>query len=373
MSVYQGMNDTHDMTEHDAAVTPAPLHVTGTSPEENPTAAADTKPMAAPGNNAAAIAVAATPKKNRLAGFDTFVAKVRDASPAWLVNNGSRYCLGFKGSADILSVWSSIATGRKSPWRLAASLTTLGSEGLGLIYPEKDISDEQRASYRQMSPGQFVIAKTKEALNPRDYITESAGLALIVNGLFMSKSGINQSVFEKALVNGKFKRNISPEIWQGMFTSVAGMVMTYWPDRERAWQISHTLFNVRTIPSAFQADRAFRFGVPEKNIKPGDWQQWGKLGLNTVANVLGTFYGGIKKLPDGEIVHIGMKGDDVTAPRQSRRPVAGHDVVVDDASVNELKKSLPNVRSHEKTQPTTTISHAVVDDKHAAQVQAVGL
>ncbi len=244
--------------------------------------------------------------------FDGFIAKARDASPAWLVNNGSRFCLAFKGGADGLSVWSSVRKGSKSPWRLAASGVSLFSEILGMQFAEKKISEETQQQYRHMPVVQYVATKTAEAFNPKDHITETAGVALIVNGAFMAMSGVQQSV----------KSRVSWEIIQGVMTSVAGMIMTYMPDRERAWQIAHGTFMVRSVPAALQAKNAYFVGVPEKNIAPGDWQQAAKWVLNQIANVLGTLYGGVKKMPDGSIVHIGKKGDEISAPRQSRKQLS---------------------------------------------------
>ena len=308
------------MTEHDTAVADATPRAPKQRLEEvkNPASEPNAQ-MTVEQHHGVSQEVAKTkPKKSRLAGFDSFVAKVRDASPAWLVNNGSRFCLAFKFSADGFSIASAVRDKSRSPWRLRASLVTAGAEVLGMIFPEKDISDEQRAGYRQMSPWKFFVTKTREALNPKDYITETIGLALIVNGAFMALAGRAQSS----------PGNKSWEILQGMMTTVAGVIMTYWPDRERAWQLAHSTFMARSIPAALQADTAYRKGYPnaKEPAASGDWFQWAKWVLNQIANALGTLYGGVKKMPDGEILHIGMKGNDVSAPRQSRRQIAAKPV-----------------------------------------------
>jgi hypothetical protein len=278
--------------------------------------------------------------------FDGFVARVREASPIWIVNNGSRISLAFKGLADGLSVWSSLRKGSQSPWRLGASLTTLGSELLGIAYAEKTISDEQELRYTQMSTWQYVTTKIRQAFNPKEHITETAGVALIANGLMMSMSGASQSV----------KGRVSWEIAQGLFTSAAGAMLTFIPDRERAWQWAHGTFIARSVPAAKHAYNAYYTGVPEKNIAAGDWQQGAKWVSNQIANLLGTFYGGVKKLPDGSIVHIGKKGEDVTAPKQSRGAVATRDSLAEADAATTHDDSLA---------PSNSVSSAAVHERVA--------
>ena len=277
-------------------------------------------PLAAPiAVDETQIAVPSTdaPTKKPRGNFDSFIAKVRDATPAWLVNSGTQISLGFKACADGLSVWSSVRKGSSSPWRLTGSLITLGAEILGTKIPEKKITEEKQQEYTQMSKWQYFVTKTREAFNPKEHIAETSGLALIINGFCVAMSGLKQSS----------KNKKSWEILQGAMTSVAGIIMNYMPDRERAWQIAHTTFMIRSVPAALQARDAWKFGFPEASppVAKGDWQQGAKWVLNQIANLFGTFYGGVKKLPDGSIEHIGKKGEDITAPRQSRRMVASKD------------------------------------------------
>lgn len=293
----------------------------------------------------------ATPKPRR--NFDSFVAKVREASPAWLVNNGSRISLAFKGLADGLSVWSSLRTGSKSLWRLGASATTLFSEVLGISFTEKGITEEQQQAYAKMSTWQYATTKIREAFNPKEHITETAGVALVANGLMMAMSGVSQSV----------KGRVSWEIAQGLMTSAAGALLTFIPDRERAWQWAHGTFIARSVPAATHAYNAYYTGVPEKNIAPGDWQQGAKWVSNQAANIVGTFYGGVKKLPNGSIVHIGKKGEEITAPRQSRRLVASRDPAPDTAALTPIDVAAPR----------TSISNGAIDNKIASPlVEGIG-
>ena len=281
----------------------------------------------------------AKPRRN----FDSFVAKVRAASPAWLVNNGSRMSLAFKGLADGLSVWSSLRKGSQSPWRLSASLTTLFSEVLGISFTEKGISEAQQQAYAKMSTWQYATTKVREAFNPKEHITETAGVALVANGLMMAMSGVSQSV----------KGRVSWEIAQGLMTSVAGAMLTFIPDRERAWQWAHGTFIARSVPAATHAYNAYYTGVPEKNIAKGDWQTAAKWVANQIANIIGTFFGGIKKLPDGSIVHIGKRGEEITAPKQSRRLVASRDPEPDVASLASIDALAPG----------TSISSGAIQNK----------
>ncbi len=279
----------------------------------------------------------AQPKKPR-EGIDGFIARVRDKSPDWLVNRGSQVSFSLKTAADGLSVWSAVRKGSQSPWRLAGSLITLVAGFLGTQIPEKKIPEEKQQEYAQMSRWKYFVTKTREAIfNPRDHIAETSGFALILNGFCLAMSGIVQSS----------KNHKSKETIQGIMTAAAGMIMTYMPDRERAWQLAHTTFMIRSVPAAFQAHDAYFKGNPEKNIAKGDWQQGAKWILNQIANIVGTFFGGVKKLPDGSIVHIGKKGDDVTAPRQSRRMVARerhHDIEAQTAPTTKVSDVAPETR-----------------------------
>ncbi|MBX9725892.1 MAG: hypothetical protein K2X09_01390 [Rickettsiales bacterium] len=284
----------------------------------------------------------AKPRRN----FDTFVAKVRAASPAWLVNNGSRISLAFKGLADGLSVWSSLRKGSQSPWRLGASATTLISEVLGINFTEKGISEEQQQAYAKMSTWQYATTKVRQAFNPKEHITETAGVALVANGLMMAMSGVSQSV----------KGRVSWEIAQGLMTSAAGALLTFIPDRERAWQWAHGTFIARSVPAATHAYNAYYTGVPEKNIAKGDWQTAAKWVANQIANIIGTFFGGIKKLPDGSIVHIGKKGEEITAPKQSRRLVASRDPAPDATPLASIDAAAPG----------TSVSSAAIQNKVAS-------
>lgn len=284
-------------------------------------------------------------------GIDGVIARIRDKSPDWLVNSGSRISFSLKSAADGLSVWSAVRKGSQSPWRLAGSLITLAAGILGTQIPEKKIPEEKQQEYAQMSRWKYFLTKTREAIfNPKDHIAETSGFALILNGFCLAMSGIVQSS----------KNHKSKETIQGVMTAAAGLIMTYMPDRERAWQLAHTTFMVRSVPAAFQAHDAYFKGNPEKNIAAGDWQQGAKWILNQIANVIGTLYGGVKKLPDGSIVHIGKKGEDVTAPGQSRRKVL--------ARGNNQEKSLENIN-----EPGTMVSEMVPETRLEASTEALAV
>lgn len=304
---------------------------------------------------AAGLQVNIHPVKKVSSRFDQFVAKVRDNSPAWLVNSGSQISLSFKGGADILSIWSSLRRGAYSPWRFAGSALTLFAEVLGAIIPEKKISEEKQEEYTHMSRWQYFKTKTREAFDPKNHIAETSGMALIVNGFCLAMAGLNQSS----------KKKISWEILQGMMTSAAGVIMNYMPDRERAWQVAHTTFMVRSIPAALQAQDAWKNGFPhaKKPVPPGDWQQWGKWILNQIANIFGTLYGGVKKMPDGTIVHIGKQGEDNTAPRQSRQHVASGKEAV---PLLEHPKMPDTKITHAKTPHKMLEHHAVAEQMEVA-------
>lgn len=229
--------------------------------------------------------------------WDSLVAKVRDHTPAWVVNSASQFNLGLKGAADLMSIWSAVRKGSASPPRLIASGITLFSEGCGLFFKEKAPSDAKEREYQSMSLPQYAVAKTVEGFNPKDHILETNGLATILNGIFTTASGIRQSS----------KGHISMETWQGALTSLAGAFMVYMPERQRAWQISHTIFLSRLPFAASQSYTAYFHGYPDASppVAKGDWQQAAKLVLNQSSNVFAWFYGGVKKMDDGRIVLLG--------------------------------------------------------------------
>lgn len=236
--------------------------------------------------------------------IDRLATKIREKSPDWLVNSGTQVNFAFKASADTMSIWSSIRRGSASSWRFAGSAVTLAAELLGTVYKEKRISEERQKAYDAMSLPKYIGAKTLESCNPKEHILETVGLATIVNGVCTAISGLTQSS----------KKKVSWEIAQGALTAVAGIIMNYMPDRERAWQLSTAIFWTRAPVAGKQAWEAYFHGYPDRGIIKGDWQQAAKWGLNQSSNLFGFFYGGVKKLPDGTIVHIGKKGDD-TSPR----------------------------------------------------------
>jgi hypothetical protein len=221
---------------------------------------------------------------------DVYANTIRQGTPAPIVNRGSQINFALMAAADAMSVWSGVKF--KSYSRVWASSITLFTAILGIIYDEKPQSEEHHKKLAEQSWLNFAWEKTKNAFNPKDHILATAGLSTIVNGVLMARSGLKQSTPGKK----------SWETLQGALTAVAGMVMTYLPDRERAWQISKSIFWIRAPVAALQAHDALHYGIPEKNIDKGDWQQWAKWVFNQTANVFGFLYGGVEKKPDGTIV-----------------------------------------------------------------------
>ena len=238
--------------------------------------------------------------------------KVRRVTPTDIVNHGGQINFGMRAVADGFSVWSAIREGSKSPPRLIASLITLGSEVMGVFFKDNPITAEERDAYRKQSWSEYFFTKTKQSMDPVHHIGEASGMALMLNGLLTAISGIRQSTPAMR----------SWEIWQGVFTSVAGMFMTYMPVRERAWQLSSLTFVARTPFAWLQARRAYGYGYPDVGVKAGDWQQGAKFVMNQLSTAFGFFYGGVRKLPDGTIVRIEKKAEPVDAtlsPRVSEK------------------------------------------------------
>ncbi|MEJ0009834.1 MAG: hypothetical protein WDN72_04495 [Alphaproteobacteria bacterium] len=252
----------------------------------------------------------AAPKRS---GFNAWLDRnadgIRRATPAGIVNSGSQIKLGLQAGADTMSIWSAMRKGSSSPWRLVASVITLAGEGLGIVYKEKPYTVEERESYKRMSWPQYLGVKTLQAFHPKDHIGETVGLAFEFNGIFTALSGIAQSS----------KRSVSWEIFQGVMTTVAGACLSYMPNREKAWQLAIAAFWTRAPVSAQQSYVAYRYGYPDKNIAPGDWQQGAKWVLNQTSNLVGFVYGGIKKLPDNTIVRVADDEEQRELAEQRRR------------------------------------------------------
>jgi len=296
----------------------------------------------APVNHAETKAEAKERKKSELRElrhdsgvFNGTLTWIRRYTPNFVVNSGSQFNFAFKAAADTMSIWSSVRKGSASPARLVASLTTLGSELLGMVYKEKRITEKQDQYYDSLSKPGYIVEKIKEGLNPKDHILETVGLATIANGIFTTVSGILQSS----------KKRTSWETFQGMMTVAAGLCMSFIRDRERAWQWSTAMFWTRAPVAGKQAWDAYYHGFPDKNVAAGDWQQAAKWGLNQTSNVFGFLYGGVKKLPDGTIVHIGKEGGD-TEPRKKGRSLFEKNTA-DSSSVSYSKptgESLPDYK-----------------------------
>ena len=254
---------------------------------------------AAPADAREANAVRETkpPALESKGGFDGFVERVRRVTPAFIVNNSSQLNLGSRAIADAMSMWSGLRKGSQSYPRFIAGGVALFAEILGVFYTEKEEDPALQARYQKASWPEYIWMKTRQAFDPKNHIMQTIGFTTVLNGVLTTVSGVNQSS------RGKW----SYESIQGAMTVLAGLVISYLPNRERAWQLASTIFFTRAPPSAMQAYQAYYHGYPDKNIAKGDWQQGAKFVLNQLANTIGVFYGGVKKLPDGTIVHIHAK------------------------------------------------------------------
>lgn len=232
-------------------------------------------------------------------GFDRVTQAVRQATPAWIVNNGSRINFALKALADSMSIASSIRRGSEAPARLWANSITLASLIPGSLYQEKASSDAEDAAEAKLSPLAYVGRRLSYALNPRDHVVETVGVATILNGALTIASGAAQSS----------KRQLSWELVTGAFTMAAGGALTFLHDRQRAWQSWTAIFIGRTPFKVMQSEQAWNRGYTDRDIKPGDKYQGMNLAVQLFGNVFSTFYGGVKKLPDGSIVHLGRHRD----------------------------------------------------------------
>ncbi len=242
-------------------------------------------------------APAETKRSAAVGYFDGITDAVRRATPAWVVNNGSRINFAIKALADSMSIASSIRPGSRSNPRLFANLITLGTLIPGSLYKEKAPTEEDLAHERSLKPLDYVGLKIKNALNPRDHVVETVGLATILNGALTVASGVAQSS----------RKQLSWELATGAFTIAAGSALTFMQDRQRAWQSWTGIFLGRVPFKVAQSEQAWSRGYKDGDIKPGDKYQGMNLAVQLFGNVFSTFYGGVKKMPDGTIVHFGAK------------------------------------------------------------------
>jgi hypothetical protein len=320
------------------------------------------------------------------------VDNVRHVAPEWAVNNSSQVNFALRGIGD----WLSISSGNRpkaiyntetweiiryekakasSPWRKKAGAISLVSLAAGVVFPERQISEEEKDHYKQMSYGEFIPLRMKQAFMPWDNVLATVGLGTIANGYCTMRSGIEQwPSLPKGvkLTPGRAMRQVPFEFTMGALTMLAGGIMQFMPDQEKAWQLSTSVFLWR-IPAAFgQAHRAMFHGIPEKQVAPGDWQLMTKFGLQQASNVFGMFFGGVEK-HDGVIHYTKndptLQGKGTTAPIPAGESFAEVDPAAAAApSAEELKKQL-DAELKLPGKPETSISAPVTTEKVVAEEQ----
>ena len=119
-------------------------------------------------------------------------------------------------------------------------------------------------------------------------------------------------VFASGLLQSSHKR-VSLEVVLGAMSAAAGAALTFMPDREKAWQLLTGLYIAR-IPVKERHTKYAQEGL-YKNTTPGDNWQRTSFTMSLLASVFGFFYSGVKKMPDGQIVHLG-KDEHTVAPAQ---------------------------------------------------------
>lgn len=228
--------------------------------------------------------------------WDNLTDWVRSYSPASIVNNGTKITFGLRGAADAMSVYSGLQYSSKP--RAVASLISLSGLALGLVYEEDPISPEERESYKHMDTMHYIGKRLGNALDPAHHVTSTVGLLTIPNGVLMAISGYKQH-----------RPGKTPwELYQGLMTIAAGSAMNFIPDQERAMQVAHAIFTIRSPFAFMQAKKAWYDGIPASATKPaipkGDIGQAGKFVLNQASNIPALFYAGVEKMPDGSILTI---------------------------------------------------------------------
>jgi hypothetical protein len=250
------------------------------------------QPLAQAPNSPATAQAIAPPTEHRH-WWDGMTDAVRRATPAAIVNNGARINFGCRLVGDSMGAASALRPGSASPLRLVAYLFTIPTLFLALFYKEKPVDKAQLDDYRQMSHLQYGITKLKQAFDPKNHVSETTGLATMLNGLFVMGSGIMQSS----------RQRMSLEVVLGGLTTAAGAALTFMPDREKAWQLLTTLYIAR-IPVKERHTKYAQEGL-YKNTRPGDNLQRTGFTMSLLASIFGFFYSGVKKMPDGQIIHLG--------------------------------------------------------------------
>ncbi|GEM_PF-6373861 len=235
------------------------------------------------------------------------IHSLRVATPASIINNGSRINFLLRATADVASMLSGGLY--NSPYRLIASGISLTGLGLGLVYKEKPNTEERQKRLENMPVGEYITMRIKDAFDPKNHIIATVGMATIPNGIFMALSGYKQRVPGK----------VAWEMYQGLMTVAAGLSLNFIPNQERAWQVATGIFIVRAPFAGIQAQTALKQGFPADHVTaprpfdmhpedwkapPGDRLQWVKFILNQSCNVFGFIYGGIHKDEEGNIVSL---------------------------------------------------------------------
>lgn len=281
--------------------------------------------------------------------WDRLADKVRELTPAVIINNGSRINFGLKAVADSMGIASGLRKETKSYPRLFANIVTTSTLIPGLLYKEQPVSEKEIESYQKMSPLEYVWTKFKQAFDPKHHIVETVALATVFNGVFTAFSGIKQSAFKGfSPISFTSWKNISMEVWTGMFTTVAGLILGLVPQRERAWQLSTAVFTWRIPFKGTQAYTALFKGYPNANppVPAGDPYQMINFLLQQTANIFGFFYTGVKKTEDGQIIRLGK--DELTIDINKQK-IRGY-------NYKPTRSLFSTYSANDAPSPTTTIT-----------------
>lgn len=240
--------------------------------------------------------------------WDNITDNVRSVTPAFVINNGSRFNFGFRAAADV----ASMVSGQKfdSPYRTAASAISLAGLSLGLFFKEEPPTEERKERIKQMPLGEYIAMRVKDSFDPKHHVMATVGMATIPNGVLMAISGYQKRIPGHA----------PWELYQGLMTVAAGMSLNFIPDQERAWQTATAIFTIRAPFAAKQAHTAYYYGQAKPDLgfeprspkefpgdwktPPGDYMQALKFVFNQTSNLFGFFYGGIHKDEQGNIIRL---------------------------------------------------------------------
>ena len=233
-------------------------------------------------------------------------------APQWVNEDVMGIVSGLKLTGGISSALASglgSTQARFNPWRFASLGGFLSTQGLGVVYPEKLVSLQERDALDQLSLPHYILRKCSYAFDPQNHIREANGLMTIATGLLLIPAY-------------RFERNTAfrPELSYCLTNAISGASMLFAKQPDTAWEISSAV-QLAAVPIQVK-------GFWELMRNPSDigaaWKgKWlfSSAMLFTTANLIGITLGGNEKgqnAPHRQIHSDGLVNEPLFEPNRAR-------------------------------------------------------